>query len=331
MMNDADKFDPMNVKRNRFAKEFFYSLAGIFLFYIILDLFTEDVVIVSYKILLLAFCTTLYTGFIISKTKYDFLTIFKIIFVALSIFVIYLCLLLSSISGTVFILFVPLVLMIQFLFSFRASVVSAIFFLVLCFFLPDLSKMAGLALSKDFYADNPLVLRFQEYLISCIATYFSFLILYHLNHSTRAEVKFNSDDMEAEADEKDDFYVDLLSTNDEKYELIYERIIRCFEVEKPFDDPEFNIRKLAILIDSNSTYVSRALNMIGNRKFNQLVNEYRINQVKEELKNDMHHKFTIEHIYKNAGFSQQSTFNRIFKEYTGTTPSEYIEILDKTQ
>lgn len=44
----------------------------------------------------------------------------------------------------------------------------------------------------------------------------------------------------------------------------------------------------------------------------------------------MHQKFTLEHIYKEAGFSSQSTFNRIFKEQTGITPSEYIENLNKS-
>ena len=112
--------------------------------------------------------------------------------------------------------------------------------------------------------------------------------------------------------------------NTDKYQYLYDRIIHSLENDKLYQDPEFNIRKLAVILDSNSTYVSRALNKIGDKKFNQLINDYRIEQVKAEIKNKMHLKFTIGHIYRNAGFSQQSTFNRIFKEHTGFTPSDYI-------
>ncbi|RZJ36094.1 MAG: helix-turn-helix domain-containing protein [Chryseobacterium sp.] len=111
----------------------------------------------------------------------------------------------------------------------------------------------------------------------------------------------------------------------DKDQILYSRIILYFEEEKPYQKADFNIRKLAESLDSNSTYVSRALNKIGNKKFNQLVNDYRINQVKAEIANNLHQKFTLEHIYTSAGFSQQSTFNRIFKENTGSTPSEYID------
>ena len=81
--------------------------------------------------------------------------------------------------------------------------------------------------------------------------------------------------------------------NTDKYQYLYDRIIHSLENDKLYQDPEFNIRKLAVILDSNSTYVSRALNKIGDKKFNQLINDYRIEQVKAEIKNKMHLKFTI--------------------------------------
>jgi AraC-like DNA-binding protein len=61
------------------------------------------------------------------------------------------------------------------------------------------------------------------------------------------------------------------------------------------------------------------MNLDGNKNFNQLVNEYRINDVVNMMKSDNTRKYTIQYLYTQAGFSQQSTFNKIFKEHTGST------------
>ncbi|MCU7617949.1 helix-turn-helix domain-containing protein [Chryseobacterium sp. PBS4-4] len=99
----------------------------------------------------------------------------------------------------------------------------------------------------------------------------------------------------------------------------------CLQSEKPYQCPKFNIRKLAELLETNTTYVSKALNVFGEKKFNQLVNELRIEQVKNDIVTNEHQKFTLEYIYTRAGFRQQSTFNRMFKEQTGMTPSDFID------
>lgn len=82
---------------------------------------------------------------------------------------------------------------------------------------------------------------------------------------------------------------------------------------------------LADALQTNTTYISVALKQQKHKNFSNLINDYRVNQVKAELADNNHKTFTIEHIYTKAGFTQQSTFNRVFKEFTGKTPSEYIE------
>ena len=73
------------------------------------------------------------------------------------------------------------------------------------------------------------------------------------------------------------------------------------------------------------------MNLDGNKNFNQLINEYRINDVVNMMKSDNTHKYTIQYLYTQAGFSQQSTFNKIFKEYTRSTPSKYLEKLKNSK
>ena len=73
------------------------------------------------------------------------------------------------------------------------------------------------------------------------------------------------------------------------------------------------------------------MNLDGNKNFNQLINEYRINDVVNMMKSSNTRKYTIQYLYTQAGFSQQSTFNKIFKEYTRSTPSEYLEKLKNSK
>lgn len=328
--------DELSKKRKEFGKIFFYSVLGVFAFYLILDIFIKDAVTVSTNILLFGFFLTAYTAYLLSKTKFDFIKLMRIIIYFLAFFVYYVALLISDISRAIFFLFVPVILLILLTTSFWKSVFWGAVIVILSMFTTDISAYFNLAIDidKKYFTSHPESLLIQEYLVIIIATYFSFLIIYYNNEF----LKIGSRNMQFAAtletadpevsSPNDDYHSDDNAID--KDQMLYRKIIKCFEEEKPYKDSHFNIRKLADLVDSNSTYVSKALNQIGNKKFNQLVNEYRINEVKKEILNNIHQKYTLEHIYTNAGFSQQSTFNRIFKEQTGVTPSEYIENLEDT-
>jgi len=58
--------------------------------------------------------------------------------------------------------------------------------------------------------------------------------------------------------------------------------------------------------------------------FYNLVNEYRVNEVKERMKSEDMKQLTILAIAFDSGFNSKSSFNTIFKEKTGRTPSEYL-------
>lgn len=321
----------------KFGKVFFLSVSIVFGFFIILRLFFKNSgVIIPTKILLFGFFLTLYTAYLLSKTNYDFVKLFRIITFFLSLFITYVSLLISDISKAIEILFVPLVLMIMLFTNFTKTVMWTAAFIIFSFFSSEIASYFQLSIRKNYFEDKPHVLLFQEYIIITISAYFSFIIIYYNNSFRKIEAQHSTyNDFSARtAQEEDDSLnnLDLYGskiTNLQKDQLLYYKIIQLFDEEKPYQNEDFNIRKLAELLDSNSTYVSRALNKVGNKKFNQLVNDYRINQVKEEIANNLHQKFTLEHIYTSAGFSQQSTFNRIFKENTGYTPSDYIENLQR--
>lgn len=58
--------------------------------------------------------------------------------------------------------------------------------------------------------------------------------------------------------------------------------------------------------------------------FKTLINTYRINYIKEEMKTN-YPRYTLMSIYREAGFKHQSTFNRAFKQIENKTPLEYMK------
>ena len=70
------------------------------------------------------------------------------------------------------------------------------------------------------------------------------------------------------------------------------------------------------------------LNAIGNN-FNQAVKKLhsldRISEFKQKIHNGCLQQLTISAIAMECGFSSQATFQRIFKQSQGMTPSEYLK------
>ncbi|MCL2596685.1 MAG: helix-turn-helix domain-containing protein [Paludibacter sp.] len=105
---------------------------------------------------------------------------------------------------------------------------------------------------------------------------------------------------------------------------LYTRIINYFEENKPYLNPHYNIASLALDLNTNTTYIAKALHLCGNTTFKSLINTNRINAVIEKLNNNEDKRYTIVYIFTSSGFKNQTTFNTIFKNIIGETPSEYI-------
>jgi len=108
------------------------------------------------------------------------------------------------------------------------------------------------------------------------------------------------------------------------YEELFEKIETEMKDKKFYKDINFNISKLSVALNINSRYISQAIRYKGYPNFNNYLNIYRINCVKELLDENDIEKVTLLYIYTEAGFSNQSTFNRVFKQIEKITPSEYI-------
>jgi len=69
--------------------------------------------------------------------------------------------------------------------------------------------------------------------------------------------------------------------------------------------------------------LSQIINENFNRNFYDLINEYRVKEVKKCLSNQKYNNFTLLGIAYECGFNSKASFNGVFKKFTGLTPSEF--------
>lgn len=116
---------------------------------------------------------------------------------------------------------------------------------------------------------------------------------------------------------------------DEKAKKIIEKLIGL-EHSTFFLSSECNLYNTAKKIDTNTTYLSKALNKYKKQSFNQYLNEYRINTALLKLQNSSKFRsYTVEAIAHEIGYKSVNTFNKAFKEKTNLNPSYYIKRIIK--
>ncbi|MFT7559354.1 MAG: AraC-like DNA-binding protein [Flavobacteriales bacterium] len=101
------------------------------------------------------------------------------------------------------------------------------------------------------------------------------------------------------------------------------RIQNYMEQEKPYLDSRINIEALAKQVSLPSRTLSRILNSHFGKNFFEFINTYRIAEVKLLLDDKSDEAKSVLNIMYDTGFSSKSSFNAIFKQYVGMTPSQY--------
>ncbi len=102
------------------------------------------------------------------------------------------------------------------------------------------------------------------------------------------------------------------------------RAIRyALEVDKVFLHPTLNIQELSRKLTLPQQEVSQVINAHFHKKFRDLINEYRVEEVKKKLHSEDMAYMSILGIALECGFNSEATFYRIFKKNTGLSPKEY--------
>jgi len=110
---------------------------------------------------------------------------------------------------------------------------------------------------------------------------------------------------------------------DDQITGLTEKIENLMEKDKIYLDATLTLDMLADKLKVNRVYLSQAFNYGIGKKFNDYINEYRVQESIRILSMDASRQYSIETIASMSGFNDRKTFYRVFKKITGLSPTEY--------
>lgn len=117
--------------------------------------------------------------------------------------------------------------------------------------------------------------------------------------------------------------IEKTGLSNDKIEDLVGRITILMEKEKLYQETELTLQQLAGKLEVPTYQVSQALNEGLKKNFYDVVNGYRVEEAKRLLLDSKNKNYTILSVGFEAGFNSKTTFNTVFKKYTGLTPTEY--------
>lgn len=123
---------------------------------------------------------------------------------------------------------------------------------------------------------------------------------------------------------KNKIVTDNYNYSAEEENVALAKLRTLMEAQKIYRTPRLTIEDVAKEVALPIRYISFLVNKYHNCNFNHYINTYRVKEVMERMKNpDESHK-TLLALALESGFNSKSSFNQIFKTFTGETPSAYL-------
>ena len=107
------------------------------------------------------------------------------------------------------------------------------------------------------------------------------------------------------------------------YQNIVTQLRSQIEKSKLYLDPDLRLSSLANKVDLPSYQISKSINIILDKNFNEYINDFRIDDAKTKLISQEFKNITILAIALESGFNSKSSFNLQFKKRTSLTPAQF--------
>lgn len=95
------------------------------------------------------------------------------------------------------------------------------------------------------------------------------------------------------------------------------------EQDKPYLNPQLTLGDLAQNLGMSPHHLSQLINEGLNQNFFEFINQARVSAFKRAISQPKNQHLTLLAIALDCGFNSKSSFNRIFKQMTNQTPSQY--------
>jgi len=104
---------------------------------------------------------------------------------------------------------------------------------------------------------------------------------------------------------------------------VIQRLKDVIETQKLYTNSELGLMDLSKTVEISPRAISDAINQELGKNYYQFINEYRVQEMKEKLKDSSLTHLKIFSLAVDSGFNSKASFNRVFKTYTGYTPKEF--------
>ncbi|MFD2586409.1 helix-turn-helix domain-containing protein [Croceitalea marina] len=113
------------------------------------------------------------------------------------------------------------------------------------------------------------------------------------------------------------------SLTEEDFTKYKAQLLSYMAEQKPYLNNELSQSNLASQLNISSHHLSEVLNTGFDQNFYNFINSYRVLEAQRLMEKDEFKNSKILAIAFDSGFKSKTSFNRVFKAHTGTTPSEY--------
>ena len=110
----------------------------------------------------------------------------------------------------------------------------------------------------------------------------------------------------------------------ENYENEIAQIENYMNDQEVFLNPKITLTQISATLQIPIKDLSYIINNHFDVRFNDYINQYRINYFSKMLNDEYLNNYTIDSLMQKAGFSSKSTFHAAFKKIHHCTPSQYI-------
>lgn len=106
---------------------------------------------------------------------------------------------------------------------------------------------------------------------------------------------------------------------------LYYRLRNLLKKDRNYLDPDLSLKYIADKLATNTKYLSQVVNRQSGYNFQYFINTYRIEDVKQKILDEKFQHLTLYGIALQCGFKNKSTFYKVFKEITNSTPKAFLK------
>lgn len=116
---------------------------------------------------------------------------------------------------------------------------------------------------------------------------------------------------------------DRIAIDHDLYLDVSDKFHAILEEENIYKTPKITLSKVAKRLAVPAYLVSRSINVVDGKTFPEIIKEYRLRDIKQNLKDPDNLLVSIDALAYEVGFISLSKFYALFKKETGLTPDQY--------